>query len=341
MTHLLSGRRYPLALAAVAVALPLGLVAAVALGAVDLPAADVWQVIAAHLTNRESGVDAIDDEIIWGSRAPRAVLAIVAGAGLAVAGAVLQAVVRNPLADPYVLGVTSGASLAAVAAITLGGLAGIGVAGAAFAGACASLALVLLLGRRHGTLTATRLVLAGVALSYLLQGATSFLQLRARPDELSGLLFWLLGSVSGVGWGDLAVPCAVVACGTAWLLARGRRLNALLLGDETALTLGVPVHRFRLELLAVTALLTGAVIAVAGGVGFVGLVVPHAVRLLTGPDHRRTLPLVALTGGLFLLLADLAARTLMPPLELPLGVLTAAIGAPFFLWLLRRESAVL
>ncbi|GAA3013163.1 iron ABC transporter permease [Streptosporangium longisporum] len=341
-SHLISGRRYPLLVALLLGAVPLVLVAAVTHGAVDLPVRDVWRVIGAHLTtgHRPADVSGIDDAIIWGSRTPRTVLALVAGAGLAVAGAVLQAVVRNPLADPYVLGVSSGASLAAVAVITLGGVAGLGVAGAAFLGACVTLGLVLLLGSRRGTLTPTRLVLAGVALSYLLQGATSYLQLRAQPEELAGILFWLLGSVSGAGWDDLAVPCAVVSACTLWLLTQGRRLNALLLGDETAAFLGVNVHRFRPALLVVAALLTASVISVAGGVGFVGLIVPHAVRLLVGSDHRLTLPLVALAGGLFLVAADLAARTLSPPLELPLGVLTAVLGTPFFLWLLRRETAV-
>ncbi|MER7133527.1 FecCD family ABC transporter permease [Streptosporangium saharense] len=341
-SRLISGRRYPLAVAVLLVAVPLATVAAVSLGAVDLPAADVWHTVVAHLTTGRRPVDVsgVDDEIIWNSRAPRTVLALVAGAGLAVAGAVLQAVVRNPLADPYVLGVASGASLAAVTVITLGGVVGLGVPGAAFAGACATLALVLLLGSRRGTLAPTRLILAGVALSYLLQGATGYLQLRAQPGQLSGILFWLLGSVSGAGWDDLAVPCAVVVACTAWLTFQGKRLNAMLLGDETAAMLGVAVHRFRLTLLAVSALLTAAVISVAGGIAFVGLIVPHAVRLLAGPDHRRALPLIALGGGLFLVLADLAARTLSPPLELPLGILTAAIGAPFFLWLLRREGPV-
>lgn len=340
--HLISGHRYPLLAAGLLAAVPVLLVTAVTYGAVDLPAGQVWRVIVAHLStgHRPADVSGIDDEIIWNSRAPRTVLALIAGAGLAVAGAVLQAVVRNPLADPYVLGITSGASLAAVAVITLGGVAGLGVPGAAFAGACATLLLVLALGSRRGTLAPTRLILAGVALSYLLQGATSYLQLRAQPDQLSGILFWLLGSVAGAGWDDLAMPAAIVAACTLWLLFQARKLNALLLGDETAAALGVPVHRFRLTLLVVAALLTAAVIAVAGGIAFVGLIVPHAVRLLVGPDHRRTLPLIALTGGLFLVAADLAARTLSPPLELPLGILTAVLGTPFFLWLLRRESAV-
>ncbi|MGW1209157.1 FecCD family ABC transporter permease [Streptomyces sp. NPDC002499] len=328
-------------------ALPVAALASVGLGAASLPFGEVWRDVASHVTGggRPLGITGIDDEIIWGSRMPRILLAMVAGAGLAVAGAVLQTVVRNPLADPYVLGVTSGASLAAVAVLTLGpvGLLGpleIGVPAAAFAGACGTLALVVALSRSRGTTAPVRLVLAGVALSYLLQGVTSYLQLRARPDQLSGVLFWLLGSVAGARWPDLGLPAALVVVCTAWLLLHGRSLNALAMGEETAAFLGVRVHVLRLQLLAVSALLTAAVISVAGGISFVGLVVPHSVRLLIGSDHRSLLPATALAGALFLLLADLAARTVAAPMELPLGILTAVAGAPFFLCLLRRDRSV-
>ncbi|WP_455680369.1 FecCD family ABC transporter permease [Streptomyces lavendulae] len=326
--------------------LPVAAVASVAVGAASLPMGDVWRDLVGHLSGagRPPQVSGIDDAIIWGSRVPRTLLAMIAGAGLAVAGAVLQTVVRNPLADPYVLGVTSGASLAAVAVLTLApaGLLGpmhLGVSAAAFTGACATLALVIALGRRHGGLAPARLVLAGVALSYLLQGATSYLQLRARPDQLSGVLFWLLGSVAGARWQDLGLPAVLVVSCTAWLLLHGRSLNALAMGEETAVLLGVRVDALRLQLLAVSAVLTAAVIAVAGGISFVGLVVPHSVRLLIGADHRALLPATALTGALFLVLADVAARTVAAPMELPLGILTAVAGTPFFLWLLRRGRA--
>ncbi|CAM5562057.1 Vitamin B12 import system permease protein BtuC [Streptomyces alboniger] len=227
----------------------------------------------------------IDDAIVWGSRVPRTLLAMVAGAGLAVAGAVLQTVVRNPLADSYVLGVTSGASLAAVA-VTLApaGSPGRchGVSAAAFAGACSTL-VSSSLGRRDGSLEPARLVAGrSCAVSYLLQGATSYLQLWAQPDQLSGVLFWLLGSVADAQWGDLRLPAALVAACTLWLLLHGRSLNALAMGEETAVLLGVPVQALRLQLLAVAAVLTAAVIAVAGGISFVGLIVPHCVRLLIG-----------------------------------------------------------
>ena len=324
---------------------PLVLVAAVGTGAVWIPPSQVWSVVCAHLSGAPAA-DVLADQIVWQVRAPRVLLAFLVGAGLAVVGAVLQAVVRNPLADPYVLGVSSGASLAAVAVLTLGGATGvglasaIGVSGAAFAGAIVTLMLVLLLGRRQGSLDPSRLLLAGVALSYLFQAGTTFLQLRVSSNQLAAVLFWLLGTVAGADWGKLLLLLVLVIGSTVWLLGQARRLNALHLGDDAAASLGVDVHRLRLTLLVVAAALTAAVIAVAGGVGFVGLVAPHAVRLLIGADHRRLLPAAALAGGLFLVLADLIGRVVVAPLELPLGVVTAVAGVPFFLVLLRRSRGV-
>lgn len=337
---MVSGTVYPWVLLATVLLLLAAVVTATAVGSVQLPLATVLDSITAHLGLTDAPAS-VDDAIVWDLRLPRVLLALVAGAGLALAGAVLQAVVRNPLADPYVLGVASGASLGAVAVLTLGSAAlqGVGLSGAAFLGAMATLGLVLVLGRRGGQLVPTRLVLAGVALGYLLQSATSFLQLRAAPGELSAVLFWLLGSVSGARWDQLALPAVVVTLSAVWLQVRARSLDALLLGEEAAVSLGVPVNGLRLRLLTVSAVLTGVVIAVAGGIGFVGLVVPHVIRLMVGPTHRRLLPLCVTVGGCFLVLVDLAARTLDRPAELPLGVLTAALGAPLFLWLLHRSSA--
>lgn len=324
--------------AGVVVALAGLVVVGISVGAVSLPLDDVWQILWTHVTGHST--DSIDDDIVWNFRTPRVLLAILVGAGLAVAGTVLQAVVHNPLADPYILGVSSGASLGAVAVLTLGSAAigGLGVSGAAFLGAIGALLLVLLLGQRAGRIVPTRLVLAGVAIGYLLAAGTSYLQIRATPDKLAGVLFWLLGSLTDASWADLGIPAVTVLLCTAWLVLQGRRLNLLLMGEETATSLGTNVRRFRLELLFVSALLTGTVISVAGGVGFVGLMIPHIVRLLVGPDHRRVLPLSALLGGAYLLLVDIGARTISRPLELPLGILTAVLGVPFLLWLLRRNS---
>jgi iron complex transport system permease protein len=309
-------------------------------GTVAIPVGSVWRVVSAHLTGDTGGLDPLQDQIVWQYRTPRVLLAALAGAGLAVAGVCLQALVRNPLADPYVLGVSSGASLGAVVVMAYGSAAaaGLGIAGAAFATAVATLAVVFALAQRGGRLTATRLVLAGVATAYLTTAATSYLQLQAEPAELRGIMFWLMGSVAGATWPALRIPAIVIAVALLWLTVQGRALNALTTGDDTAASLGVAVHRFRIQLLAVSALLTAAVVAVAGGVGFVGLMIPHMVRFAAGPDHRRLLPLAALGGAVFLVLVDLGTRAVDPPNEYPLGVFTAALGAPFFLWLLRRNA---
>ncbi len=214
----------------------------------------------------------------------------------------------------------------------------IGVPVAAFLGAMVSLIAVLVLGRREGMLVPLRMVLAGVAIGYLLSAATSFVQLRADPSQLSGVLFWLLGSVSGASWSDLGVPAAVITVCAAVLLTQSRQLNALAMGDESAQSVGVDVRRTRLLLLVIASLLTAVVVSVAGGIGFVGLLVPHAVRLLVGSDHGKLLPATALVGATFLVIVDLAARMLDAPNELPLGIITAGLGAPFFLWLLRRDG---
>ncbi|MFF4928188.1 FecCD family ABC transporter permease [Streptomyces griseofuscus] len=319
------------------------MIVAISIGAVDVPVGDVWGIVLRHVTGARTGpADPALDQIVWNFRTPRVVLAALVGAGLAVSGAVLQTVVSNPLADPIVLGFSYGATLGAVLVITLGGgvaLAGLGVS-AAFLGAVAAGALVFALGRRHGRMAPTRLVLAGVAVGYVFLSATSFVQLQATPTELRTVMFWMLGSVAGAQWNQLPTVAAVVLAMTTLLSLFGRRLNTLLAGDESATALGVDVNRLRAVLLVLSALLTGTVIAVAGSIGFVGLMIPHLVRLTTGADHRRLLPLTALLGALYLVLVDLLSRTLDRPDELPLGILTALLGAPFFLWLLRRDKGL-
>lgn len=315
---------------------------AVSIGAVTIPLGDVWQIIVHHVTGRGASGDMALDQIVWNFRAPRVVLAALVGAGLAVSGAVLQTVVSNPLADPTVLGFSYGASLGAVVVITAGGatVGGLGVSAAAFLGALAAGVLVFALGQRRGRLAPTRLVLAGVAVGYVFLSATSFIQLRATPTELRTVMFWMLGSVAGAQWSQLPTVTVVVLGTTAVLSLFGRRLNVLLAGDESATALGVDVNRLRAVLLVLSSLLTGTVIAVAGGIGFVGLMIPHIVRLTTGADHRRLLPLTALLGAVYLVLVDLLSRTLDRPNELPLGILTALLGAPFFLWLLRHNKGL-
>jgi iron complex transport system permease protein len=323
--------------------LALVMVVAVSIGAVNVPLGEVWRIILRHLTGGGATGDPALDQIVWNFRAPRVVLAALVGTGLALSGVVLQAVVANPLADPTVLGFSYGASLGAVLVITAAGgasLGGLGVSSAAFLGALAAGALVFVLGQRQGRLAPTRLVLSGVAVGYLFLSATSFLQLQATPTELRTVMFWMLGSVAGAQWSQLPVVSTVVLTTTIILALFGRRLNVLLAGDESATALGVDVSRLRAVLLVLSSLLTGTVIAVAGGIGFVGLMIPHLVRLAIGADHRKLLPLTALVGAIYLVLVDLLSRTLNRPNELPLGILTALLGAPFFLWLLRRNKGL-
>lgn len=344
--HAVSGIGYPLLVIGLAVALVLVTAVAVGVGTVAVPVGDVLAVARAHLLGGPP-VPRLTDQIVWELRVPRVLLAGLAGAGLSLAGVCLQNLVRNPLADPYLFGVASGASLGAVLAMSGGlavvaglGFAGWGVTAAAFAGSVLSLLVVFLLAQRGGRLLGSSLVLAGVAVAYLASAATSYVQLQAKPGELRAVTFWLLGSVAGGGWSDLGLPSAALLVTGAVLLAQARRMNALAVGDDTAAGLGVDVNRLRLLLLVASSLLTATVVAVAGGIGFVGLMVPHAVRLLVGPDHRRLLPVSVLLGAVFLVLIDLLSRTVDPPNEMPIGIFTAAIGAPFFLWLLRSRRGV-
>lgn len=330
-------------------ALVVGVVAvglvSVGVGSVWISPAEVWSVMWSHVPGAPPATALATDLIVWTVRLPRTVLGILVGAALAVSGAVIQTVVRNPLGDPYLIGIVPGAGVGAVLVIVLGSgaVGGISLAAAAFAGAMLAFAATFALGRQQGRWPPVRLVLAGVAIGYLFSAFTYFLQTLATPTQLQRVLFWTLGSVSGATWGDVPLLLVVVVVGTAWLTASARRLNGLAGGTALATSLGLDVGRFQLQLMALVALMTGAVVAVVGGIGFVGLMVPHLARLLVGADHRRVLPTSLLGGAIFLPLADIAARTVRPPTELPIGIVTAAVGAPFFIWLLatlgRRGGA--
>ncbi|MBO3733048.1 FecCD family ABC transporter permease [Glycomyces niveus] len=316
-----------------------------ATGTVEVTVAESFKIVTGHVLPgmpwmSDGSLTSLQDQAVWRFRLPRTLLAGAAGAGLALAGALMQALVRNPLAEPYLLGVSSGAGVGAVVVITLGAAAaGFTLSGAAFAGALAAAVAVYLLARQGGVVAPTRLVLSGVALGSLLSAVTSYLTITTDAQNVFSILFFLLGSVAAATWPQLAVPAAALAIVFAFALLRSRSLNALQVGDETATALGVDVNRFRSQLLVACALLTGAVVAVSGGIGFVGLVAPHVSRIAVGADHRRMLPVAVLGGAVFLMAADLAARTAAAPTEIPIGIVTAAVGAPFFLWLMRRGRA--
>lgn len=331
---------YPLILGLLGLAAVVSVVVATGIGPVRVPAGEVARILLHHLGGG-GDTTANADLIVWRLRFPRVLLGAVVGAGLALAGAVVQSVVRNPVADPYLLGLSSGASVGAVAVITTG----VGVLGAltlpaaAFAGAAGAMAVVLLLARHRGRLLPLRLILVGVTCGHLLGGITSFMLARAENSAAQQqIIFWLLGALSGANWSALGVPAAVVAAGCVLLLLRARRLDVLVLGDEAAAALGVNASRLRLELLLVTTLLVGTVVAVSGGIGFVGLIVAHLARMLVGAEHRRMLPVTAALGALFLLWADVAARMLISPTELPIGILTAFLGVPFFLLVMHARG---
>ncbi len=322
------------------VALVMATVASIGLGSVGVRPGTTLQVLGAHLLpgDHVATWSIVEDRIVWSFRTPRVLLAAVVGAALAVVGVILQAVIRNPLADPYVLGASSGAALGAVIGLVLGAsVPGLFVTGSAFGGAALASVLVYLLASRGGRIESLRLVLAGVALSYLFSAITSWLTVTAEHGKLPSILFFLLGSISSADWTTLPLPALTLGVGAAYAFWRTDHLNAVMTGDEAATSLGVDVNRFRVETLLVTSLLVGSVVAVAGGIGFVGMVVPHVCRLLVGADHRRLLPVAMIAGALLLVAVDTIARTAAAPRELPVGVVTALVGAPFFLWLLRRR----
>ena len=315
-------------------ALVVSLLVAVTIGPADLGVGEVARVVGHHLGLVDE-VPRLHDAIVWDLRLPRVLTAAAVGAGLAAAGAVMQSLTRNPLADPYLLGLSSGASLGAVAVLVVGVAVLLPVA--AFVGVIAALVATLALARTGGSVTPTRAVLAGLAVSQLAAAATSFVIFwTATGDSYREILSWLMGSLAGTTWTSVAIAgSALLVVGTV-LVATATRLDAFTFGDTAAAALGIDVDRTRWTLMTLVALLTGALVAVSGAIGFVGLVLPHAVSVLTGPAHRRLLPFAAVTGAVFLVWADTLARTVFAPREIPVGIVTALVGVPVFALILRR-----
>ena len=327
-----------LILAVLGVAVVLSVTLAVTIGPVYISPITVWQIILSHVLSVSPGDwTAGQDHIVWLIRLPRVLLAGVVGAGLAVVGVAMQATVRNPLADPYLLGTSSGASVGAVLVIMLGinFLAPYSLSILAFVGAVGSFVIVFAISQTGGRVSPTRLILAGVATAYVLTAITSLILFLGDERAVRSVLFWMLGTLSGAEWSFLGLPAAALLLGISILVLKCRAMNALLAGEETAITLGVDPQGLRRQLLVLTALITGVMVAVSGAIGFVGLMMPHIVRLVVGSDHRIVLPASALAGAIFLIWVDVIARTIVQPQEIPVSVITALLGAPFFLWLLR------
>lgn len=305
--------------------------------------------VARELTWGGEELSARDRVIILDIRLPRVALGILIGAALAVSGAVMQGLFRNPLADPGLVGVSSGAALGAISVIVLGagllapfttafGIYALPIA--AFFGSLAVTSILYLVATRRGRTSVATMLLAGIALGALAMAASGVLIYLADDRQLRDLTFWSLGSLAGATWTKIASagPIIVLALAAAPFLARS--LNGLALGEATAGHLGIPVQRMKNVGVLAVAGATGAAVAVSGGIGFVGIVVPHLLRLLIGPDNRYLLPASALLGAVLLLMADAVARTIVAPAELPIGIVTAAVGAPFFLWILLRRRGV-
>ncbi len=282
------------------------------------------------------------ETILFDIRLPRIVLAALVGGALATAGATYQGLLRNPLADPYLIGVSSGAALGATIAIVFNITIWSALPLFAFFGAMGATVAIYGIAQTGGRATPTTLILAGVALGAFLSAITSFLMFRSDSAfRTHQVIAWAMGSLSLSNWQEVSVLVPYLAIGWVVLYLHARYLNVLQLGETQAQQLGVPVARITLTLVVATSLVTAAAVAVSGLIGFVGLIIPHAVRLVWGPDHRFLLPMAALVGATFLILADTLARTLLAPTELPVGIITAFCGAPFFLYLLRRKREVL
>ena len=317
--------------------------AAVSVGS-EVTLGEVYQVLWRHLTPGALPLlDETADRIVWQLRMPRVLLALLVGGGLSIIGVAMQTLVRNPLAEPYILGISSGAA-AGAALFFLGFLPPLlsqtlSLPLAAFIGGLLSITVVYMVARTGSRVSVARLLLAGVAMSSFMAAITAFVTYASpNPQKLQAVLFWLLGSFSSTHWDLLPLPAIVTGGGLLLMIGLARTLDAMLMGDEPAHSLGVPVEATKRLLIVLAALVTGILVASSGAIGFVGLIVPHAVRTVVGVTHRRLVPLSFLAGALFLLWADVAARVLLPAEELPVGVITAFCGVPFFLVLLRRSE---
>jgi iron complex transport system permease protein len=291
------------------------------LGVVHFGWADMWQ-----------------SPIFWNLRMPRIVLSVLVGAALSVCGAAYQSVFRNPLTDPYVLGISSGASLGAAIAILLGLEAYLlGVGACALVSGLLTILVIYRIASIGNRMHTTTLLLTGVCITFLMSALISFLMV-LRQDKMDSIIFWTMGSFASASWTDVAIVAPVVAVGIGVVLYHCRDLNLLLAGSETAKSLGVEVERVKKVLLLATTLMVAFCVSTCGVIGFVGLVVPHCIRLVSGPDNRRIVPYAIVVGALFLLLCDTMARTLLMPAELPVGSLTALVGAPLFIYLLYKNK---
>ncbi|MFD2728257.1 FecCD family ABC transporter permease [Enterococcus camelliae] len=316
----------------------------ISLGTLHIPLADTYTFFLEKLSHQEPS-NKIFSGVIWQIRMPRVLLGVLLGAGLALCGVVMQAVVQNPLAEPFLLGISAGGYLGATVFIILGGsfIGGIasanGLAVTAFLGALVASIGVIGLASYRSKMTTTKLILSGTIMNALCTSTANFIMVFAGDDStVSRVTFWTMSSLASTRWENLTLPAIAVILGGFYFITQSRTLNLLLQGEETAITLGLRVSAYRNTYLIVVALLTGILVSTCGIIGFVGLIIPHISRAMVGPNHHKLLPVSMLVGAIFLVNMDMLARTLIANVELPIGIFTSMIGAPFFAWILVRKN---
>ena len=322
------------------------IIVAIAIGSTYIEPEEVYQVLINQLTNGIFYKDAgsvMTGNIIWEIRLPRVLLGAVCGAGLALCGVLMQCVTKNPIAEPYILGISSGASCGGVAVIVLGGLSSVGITSVtmgAFVGAILTGVLVFAIGTQLGrTTSTTRLVLTGMAISTIFSALTNLLIYSAKnANQAKTALFWTVGSLGGAKWDVLLFPSVILIVVGVITFIMSKSLDVLLVGDDSAIILGINVKLIKAIILLLATLLTSTLVAVTGAIGFIGLVVPHVCRTLVGSDHKKLTILSVLIGAIFLIGTDVVARGLFPPIEIPIGIITSLVGGPFFLYLMSKKN---
>lgn len=322
------------------------IVGAIAIGSTYIEPGVVYKVLINKLLNQnifEQTWNVMFENIIWEIRLPRVLLGALCGAGLALCGVLMQCVTKNPIAEPYILGISSGASCGAVAIIVLGGVSQLGITsitGGAFIGSMVSGILVFVIGTQMGrTTSTTRLVLSGMAISTIFSALTNLLIYSAKnANQAKNALFWTIGSLGGAKWDVLLIPFLVLIIVIVVSFIMAKSLDILLLGDDSAVILGINIKLVKSIILILATLLTSTLVAITGAIGFIGLVVPHVCRTIAGSDHKKLIILSSLVGSVFLILSDIAARGFLPPIEIPIGIITSLVGGPFFLYLISKKN---
>ncbi|MBF0264010.1 MAG: iron ABC transporter permease [Gammaproteobacteria bacterium] len=325
---------------ALLILLIISVICAISIGSVSIATNEIYEMILCF-SNSSCDIQSSNWQIIWELRLPRALMAMITGAGLALSGTILQTITRNPLADPYLLGISSGAALGAVVSMAISTLIlwlNLPITMGALAGAIFSLFLMLTLAGRHA-FKVERLLLSGVAVSFMLSAFTSLILYYSAPDVSATLLFWMMGSFSHIQWQNLALPFVMVTLGLMIGLIYRNWIAAIQTGDDSALSLGVPVNSLRLSLLIISAIITGTLVAQVGGIAFVGLMIPHIARMIVGSVFHKVFISAFLLGSIFLIWVDIIARTVFENQVLPVGIVTAAIGSVFFFIILRNKNA--